>query len=313
MKFIEDTLGINVTAKPWNGKALLPFYLNDAYAMRKGALDSTTCLFIKPRGSLDTIPAIKKHIAKIGEINTLPVVLELECISAKQRKALVGARIPFVVNGSQIYLPFMGVYLQEKYTQRKLPNQTLMPSAQMLLFHYLYQNKAEMRTCEASKKLGVSAMQISRAIKQLQGLGLVSVKKDGVQNVIVSADSRLALFEKAQPHLLDPVRRKNYVDTVLLPDGLPLAGMSALSELTMVNTPAVKTVAFCGTRDELTGSDVLVDSETQTQVEIWHYTPTQLSQHPGIVDPLSLIASLYTNENERVEQAAGELLTRILG
>ncbi|MDR0305400.1 MAG: hypothetical protein LBI42_01035, partial [Chitinispirillales bacterium] len=132
MVFITNTLGFNVTTKSWNGKAKLPFYLSDAYAVQKVTLDSVKCLFIKPKDKLHTLPAIKKHIVKIREIEPLPTVLELDTISSKQRKALIRAQIPFVVNGSQIYLPFMGIYLQEKYAQQKRPNQTLMPSAQML-------------------------------------------------------------------------------------------------------------------------------------------------------------------------------------
>jgi hypothetical protein len=216
------------------------------------------------------------------------------------------------VNGSQIYLPFMGIYLQEKYAQQKRPNQTLMPSAQMLLFYYLYQNNTEMYTSEASKILGFSAMQISRAVKQLQNLGLISVRKDGVQIVIAGEGGHSALFEKAKPHLLDPVRKKCYVDAHLLSDGLPLAGISALSELTMINVPEVKTFAFHGKLKEMTETDILVDSETQAEVEIWHYAPALLSQRHGIVDPLSLFASLHTNADERVEQAAEELLASIL-
>jgi hypothetical protein len=38
---------------------------NDAYVARKVTLDSVKCLFIKPKDKLDTLPTIKKYIAKI--------------------------------------------------------------------------------------------------------------------------------------------------------------------------------------------------------------------------------------------------------
>jgi DNA-binding transcriptional ArsR family regulator len=313
MQYIADILGIEIAAEPWSGAAKLPYYLNDRYSFAKVSLGGVFCLFVKPAGGLDTLTAVKKHIAKIQEAEPLPVVLELDVIAAPRRKSLIGARIPFAAPGCQLYLPFMGVALTERYASEKQPGETLMPSAQLLLFYYLYSKTPELHTHGADEKLKLSAMQISRAIRQLKALGLVDARKDGVRLVLTGDEAPAVLFERAKPYLLDPIRKRIYAERETIPSGLPLSGISALSEMTMLGAPATKTVAFYGKADEITGMDTLIDSDTQTEVEIWKYDPALLSERPGIADPISVAASLLTAGNERVEQAVDEMLNDLWG
>jgi len=313
MKYITETLGIKANIEPWKIADKLPYYLIDRYDFKKVILDGVVCLFMKPKGEPDTLTAIKKHIAKVREAEPLPVVLELEVMTARRRKSLIEARIPFVAPKCQIYLPFLGVALNERYTSVKIPGKTLMPSSQLLLFYYLCQNEPEIRAGETADIFNLSAMQISRAIKQLTTLGLISVRKDGVRMVISGKERRRDLFERAKPYLLNPVRKRIYVERVELPKGLPLAGYSALSELTMLGGQSTETFAFFGKASALTGTDMLVDNTAQAEVEIWRYDPLLLSSHPSVVDALSLVASLPFSGDERVQQSIDKLLKTLWG
>jgi len=312
MKYVADTLGIQVNTAPWDGTARLPYYLSDRYEFNRTVFDGVTCLIMKPKGELDVLGQVKKHIAKVREIEPLPIVLELNNMTARRRKSLIGARIPFIVLESHIYLPCLGVALSERYTTEHTPGEIFMPSAQLLFFHYLYQDEPEIHTAGTADLFGFSEMQISRAIKQLNGLGLVAVRKDGVQTVIASKEPRRDLFERAQPYFLNPVRKKMYVEHGELPPDLPLSGYSALSELTMLGAPATETVAFFGKVGELAGTDTLIDNTEQVEVEIWRYNPTVLSKYPGVADVLSLAASVPLDD-ERVEQAIDGLLSNLWG
>ena len=312
MNYIADTLGVEISAEPWCGSAELPYFLADRYSFQKVSVSGVSCIFIKPVGELDTLTVIKKHLAKIRETEPLPIVLELSGISAQRRKSLISARIPFVAPGCQLYLPFMGVALTERYTSETPPKETLMPSSQLLLFYYLYMKEPELQTNGMDKKLNLSAMQISRAIRQLRSLSLITVRKDGVQIVLRGNVSHAELFERSAPHLLNPVRKRIYAEDGKLQLGLPLSGLSALSERTMLGLPTVKTVAFYGKSVELAGTDELIDSEAQTEVEIWKYDPSLLSDRPGLADPLSLAVALRTTEDERVQQAIEEMLKDVL-
>jgi DNA-binding MarR family transcriptional regulator len=311
MKYVAETLGVEMNTAPWDGAGSLPYYLVDRYEIKKAVIDGIPCLIMKPKSGLDTLSAIKKHISKVHEAEQLPIVLELDGITARRRKSLIEARIPFVAPTCHIYLPFLGVALSERYVSENVPSETLMPSSQLLLFYYLYQNEQELRAGETADMFGISAMQVSRAIKQLTALGLVSTRKDGVRTIISSKERRRDLFERAKPKLLNPVRQRIYVEYVELPDGLPLSGYSALSELTMLGGSATETFAFYGKSGELTGADTLVDNTAQAEVEIWRYDPTLLSKHTGVVDALSLVASLPLDDDARAEQAISELLSDI--
>ena len=313
MKYIKDTLGIETHTEPWELAAKLPYYLSDGYEYKKAVLDGIHCLFMKPKGELDTLTAIKKHIAKVGETGRLPVVLELTGITARRRKSLIEARIPFVASDTQIYIPFLGVALTEKFSSEKKPAEIFMPSSQLLFFHYLYQNKPELHTGGMAEKLNLSAMQITRAIRQLKALGLISVRKEGVRMVLHSKENRCDLFERSKPVLLNPVRKKVYAEYNAIPDGLPLSAVSALSEQTMLGEPPTKTFAFFGKAGDLTGTDTLVDNNTQVEIEYWKYDPVLLSQKPGIVDTLSLAVSMQTDNDPRVEQAVEQILNELWG
>ncbi|MDR3211430.1 MAG: helix-turn-helix domain-containing protein [Planctomycetota bacterium] len=316
MDYIADTLGIKVTAEPWDGEADLPFYLADAYTFQSVTLDSVRCLFVKPKNKLATFPAVKKQLAKIAEHANAPLVLDYDILDARQRKALIAAEIPFVADGNQLYLPFMGVVLSERYARRQEQSETLSPTSQLVLFRYLYQGEKELYANGLAELLGVSATHITRAVKQLAALKLINTRKDGVRIVIAGTENGAALFKKAKPHLLLPVRKRFYVEknTLFAPDGsamkLPLAGISALAEYTMLDPPKVTTYAFDGGVNTFPGIDTLVDTDAQAEVEIWRYSPTLLSAKENLPDPLSLWTTL-ASEDARIETAKDELLAEI--
>jgi DNA-binding MarR family transcriptional regulator len=217
-----------------------------------------------------------------------------------------------VVDDNQLYLPFLGAALQERYVNRPQNADMLSPTAQLVLFHCLYQNEREMYISGLAELLGVSAMQITRAVKQLAALGLIITRKDGVQIVIAGTDGSSILFEKAKPHLLNPVRKRFYVDNDALPPNLPFAGETAHGEYTMLAPPRMTVRAYDGKIGDLQGTDTLVDLDMQTQVEVWRYSPTLLSRKVGVADPLSLWAAI-TNETDgpRLDMAKEELLAEI--
>jgi DNA-binding MarR family transcriptional regulator len=237
----------------------------------------------------------------------MPLVLEINALNARQRKALIRDHIPFVMDGVQLYLPFMGILLQERYPAPCPQGERLMPTSQLILFHYLYQKKREMYANGLAGFLGMSAMQVTRAVKQLSALGLFQTQKDGVQIVCTGATEGAALLDKAKPYIQNPASKKIYVEKDVLPQGLPLAGFSALAEYTMLNPPSLTTFAFGGKASELNGTKTLVDAEEQAEVEFWRYPPEMLSARRGFADPLSLWATLPDGD-PRTESAKEELL-----
>ena len=308
---LVDMLGVKMISEPWEGTDSIPFFLNEIYDFRKVVLDGTSCIFAEPQGQAPTIQAMTKHFSALYATAAMPVVLKMNGLSGERRKALMEARVPFVAS-SQVYLPFMGIVLQEQlYSEPKL-REKLMPSSQMLLFAYLYQDSVEMFTCSMVKRIGFSAMQITRAVRQLNRLNLFEVSKEGVQIVVKGKVNHRALFEDATPYLLDPVRDILYVTRDERISRLPYAGISAISEMTMLAAPETTIYAYYSKADRLKGEHGLTDLEKQARVEIWKYDPTALSGQRHMADPLSVIVSLKDErDDERVKRSIEEVLKNL--
>jgi hypothetical protein len=312
MTSIIETLGVNVKLMHWDMAEKLPLYLMEQYGFEKALLDGDPCLIAEIRGEMPTIQAVKRNIERIQEFERIPVVLKLNGLSGERRKALMSARIPFVSN-EQVYLPFLGVSLSKKLLEEPAAREKLMPSAQLLFFAYLYQSGGKFYTNGMAKKMGFSAMQITRASRQLQRLNLLEISKDGVQVMLSGKAECRDLFEKASPFLSDPVREIVYVPRGMEAERLPCAGISALSRFSRLTDDIVPTYAYFSRKEKLEGAKALIDRKRQVRVEIWRYAPETLSDTVGIADPLSVVVSLRNEGDERIGSAIDEVLERLWG
>lgn len=78
MEYLERVLGVKVIRSKWDKENKLPYYLVDRYSFELAKIDEMSVLIVKPKGELDTINAIKKHISRLGGIISCPVVFELD-------------------------------------------------------------------------------------------------------------------------------------------------------------------------------------------------------------------------------------------
>lgn len=308
MEYIKETLGLAVTSESWAYMGKMPYFIMDLYEIRKVTIGPTDTLFLYPKKELSTVAAVKKHIARIQQAERLPVVIELKAINRYRRDALIAAGIPFVVPGNQLYLPFIGAILQERFTAAIPETEQLQPSAQVLLFYYIYKKQPRLYTGQAVSDLGYSAMTITRAVKQLVQTGLFEEEKDGVQKVLVGKWGREELFEKARPFFTNPIRKSVFVDRKEITEEYCLAGIDALAQNSMLNPPALRCFAV-DSKKQPASTDTLIDVETQVEVQLWKYDPRVLC-HGEVVDLLSLVVTLQEDMDERVEEAVEELVEK---
>ena len=66
---------------------------------------------LTPKGDMPTLPAFKKQISIIKEIENVPIFLHLDVISSFRRQNLLENKIPFILKDKIVYLPFMATYL----------------------------------------------------------------------------------------------------------------------------------------------------------------------------------------------------------
>lgn len=154
MEYLNKVLGIEVAYEDVEFKHL-PNFIVTRYYLQMVSMNEQKIIFLYPKTELEQIEVLKKHIARIQNNENLPIVLVLKELSFRQKEYLIREKIPFIVDGKQIYLPFMAVYLQERCS-------------------------AEKKTRQAAKNLELTPTSISRASKQLEEMGLLHIKKEGV-------------------------------------------------------------------------------------------------------------------------------------
>lgn len=179
MEYLNKVLGIKVTYEDVEFKHL-PNFIVMRYRLQMASMNGKKAIFLYPKTELEQIGVLKKHVAWIQKNENLPVVLVLKEIISRQKEYLLREKIPFVVEGRQIYLPFMALYLQEWCNAEREQREEMRPSAQMLLLHFIYGGAQELSTSQAAKDLELTPTSISRASKQLEEMGLLHIKKEGV-------------------------------------------------------------------------------------------------------------------------------------
>ena len=118
MEYLDKVLGVKVTYNDVEFKHL-PNFIATRYRLRMVSMIEQKMIFLYPKTELEQIEVLKKHIARIQKNENLPVVLVLKELSFRQKEYLIREKIPFIVEGKQIYLPFMAVYLQERCSAEK--------------------------------------------------------------------------------------------------------------------------------------------------------------------------------------------------
>lgn len=308
MEYLNQVLGIRVV---YRDEVLnsLPNFIYARYRVQRVTLDGKPAIFVYPKEELEAVSAIKKHLDRIARTGEAQTVLVPDHLTYRQKEYLLRERIPFIVDGKQIYLPFMAIYLQERGDGEKIDKADMLPSAQLLLLYYIYHGCGELLTSEATQKLGFTATSISRASRQLQEMGLIQTEKRGVQKVIYSDKTPEEMFITARESMCNPVKRTVFVPKTQIKGTLLMSGYSALSEYSMMNPPLTECYAADTVAEwDKSASNRLQSTDDQCAVELWRYDPKKLSAG-DCVDRLSLVLALSDDRDERIEEAVEEILT----
>lgn len=302
---LTNVFGISVKYEAWNHQDSLPVYIAGSYDFRTAYIGNKRCIMLAPIEELATLPALKKQIAKIQQVDNVPVVLELAAVSNYRRKSLIENDISFIT-AKQVFLPFIGAMLTDEKEPQKLTGKFVYSTQQLFLF-YLYSKKKRLYISEAGKALPFTAMTLTRAVKQLEATDLFFVAKDGVNKFIESKYSRYELFEKAKVYLSTPVRRAGYIDKTQVTENMVFAGVTALSEKTMLNPSRGVTYAISEKDyDRTLLIEELIDPDEQVRLELWAYNPKQFSEDSS-ADDISVVLSFGDINDERIEEAVDEL------
>lgn len=317
LDYIQQTLNIDCSqiSMPLD-QLILPLY-KDLYELIPAKVGNQNVLFITPRNEFPDVRALGKHMDNLKTMTQCFVALFLDSITEVRRKALLQKHIPFVVENNQIYLPFIGIELQEKLKLQQEEIRQFTPATQLLFLYYFNQNKIALPAQDFVSKLNYSQMTITRALRQLKATGLFQIQKGSVKNsnilVCTIADKR-ELFYKIEQYLINPVKDIFYINKEELKkdNKLVAAGDTYLSFFTMISTNDINTWAYYGSPSDFkTSTKELVEVSKQAKVEQWKYAPG-LAGTLSNNDPLSVYLSFNGCTDERINKEKKQLITKAI-
>jgi DNA-binding MarR family transcriptional regulator len=243
-----------------------------------------------------------------------PVVFVLDSIDSTARQRMLQKGLPFIVPGTQCYLPGALVDFRERFPRKGIQGRdTLSPAAQLVLLFHLQRKRLDGRPLnQIARDLGYSTMTLSKVKDELEEAGLCEVHRKGRSVSLRFVPEGRELWDLAKEKLSSPVRKTLWAQWAT--PGYPAlrAGISALSEKTMINEDRLPTYALSQVMLEgwLRKGTIIrcTDSETATvKMEGWAYEPKLLGDNLN-VDVLSLYLSLRDSHDERVQKEMEQLI-----
>lgn len=309
---ILDMLGLKINFKKWNKEKQLPIFILDNFLVQKAIINDIECLALAPKGDLPTLPAFKKQISIIKDIENVPIFLQLDTISSFRKQNLLGNKVPFILKDKMVYLPFMATYLTNTYHEETTVEKLALAS-QLLFTWILYQNTNKYYISDAVESLGFSNMTLTRAYRQLCTIQLFEEHKDGRKIFLTTKLSKVELFNKMKPYLQSTFYTQGYILKEEITKNMVLAGESAFSQHTHLNPPKLKTYAI----EKKLSNNIKLQRECysyneQVELQIWKYNPLLFSQKQNNIDVICLIISLLGNEDERTDKQIDKVLAQIL-
>lgn len=314
-QYIGDTLHTPLHLRRWQGAADLPALLRKEYDFFLGHLLNAETLFVFTRQQ-STPAATAKQLLMMQRYWSKGVVIVADHTDSTWRNRMISKAIPFIVPGSQAYLPMLGIDLRERFKQFQPNDDALAPATQVALLHILLSPvEAAYTPTDLSETLAYSKMTISRAFDQLEQLDLADITRVGRKRLLTLAGDRRQVWSQAQPVLQSPVKRRVWAPSNNAREIRALeAGLTALAAKSMLAAPAPTTLATVSdaithlpTEPASPHTDDEYAEENLTRLEIWSYPPWLLSRGT-YVDRFSLYLSLRGDQDERVQAALNRMM-----
>ena len=302
---------------PFNTSKLL-LYLSSTYNFLKMSYFDHDFLLMDCSKTVElSIPSLEKHIRKVEEVcgYEIEVILVFDVITKYLRNKLIENRVSFVVPGKQIFLPTVGSIFTEKrmnrYSKQKDSIHKISPTTEALILEIICSNEFPKHRSELARKLDVSEMSISRAIKELNSNEITSYN-----NVEDIGDFTNKIIRNARQIFAGPIMKKIYVkrDSIQkdLWRELSVSGESALSEETMLIKPRAEVYGIMNRKWKVLSTDVEEVPHEDfgvCQVELWRH---QLPKIRNRVHPIALYIMFMKEDDERIKKEMEILLERFL-
>ena len=309
-EMIKKIFGDAVKEQSYSFPSGTPIYISAGY---KGSLltwGDSKCLLVKPGIDELSLPSIKKQVRKIESVCSLPVIIDLERMTSRQRTNLIESGIAFVSDSGQLFIPFWGCYFEEKIRKAASTPERMTDNAQ-LIYLYLYymdmEETIEINLTQLCKQLDLPKATCSRAVQLLNSFGLIDTRNEGTAKWISLKQPLKSNISKAEAYLVNPIHKIVYLKDFSGEYNYKTGGIRALADKSMLAAKK-SDGSYVLSREEfrrIPTSDFIDKQEYRdfggAMLEVWKYDPFLLSNNDH-VDDISLVLSLKDDADERVQK-----------
>lgn len=315
--YLKYTLGLPAEIKAWTDTDTLPDELREEREFYLLEICGITCLVITMVASDFQMSVFMKEKQMLQAHCELPVVICFDRITSYQRKCLIEGGQAFIVPDNQLFVPFLGIALQEHFKAAAVAGKQLTAMAQYILLYFIYDKEGGYHSkLDISKALDISLMNVTRGVKELEELGLLVTRQKGRSSMVTMSMERQALMDKAKNYLRNPVQKRLYVKAEDWMLALPKAGMEAKLVKTGLGEKkdslghvirAIEKREYLKCANTITSIDPAWDTEVPyIELEVWRYDPTRFTDK-HTVDSISLSLSFLGEDDNALELNINEL------
>lgn len=309
-EFLEKTLRQYVSMEEseyLNDK--LPLAFRGRYIFYKVETNGLSWIAIQPKNDVGLV-TLRKDRAKIEKVAGLNCAIFLNATTFYIKEKLIEEGVPFVLEGKQVYLPFIGYLLSSANERNLAPVHLISFLTQRLIFTAIYEKWENVTVSEAADKLSVTKMSVSRCFDEIEYLNVDILGMKGKSRVITVPPDIKKLWNDMQDVLRNPViARYELSEDINLEKK---AGISALCEYSLLSDNEYATYAI--TKKEIAESGIkrmrLVHPGEEIGCVVLELGYFVDFRDKSLEDPMSVALSLsdIEKQDERVNISVGEML-----
>ncbi len=325
--YIEDLMGLDIKISSWGNTDRLPVFMKKKYEIHNAEFLNKKFLIMIYRGNDEApLTSVKNHIKLLSKHidNSSNVVYVCSEMSNYGRHSMIKEKIPFIVVGLQLYVPFLGIAFQERieekysivdskgsYKGEKAPEK-LVSTAQALFFELITRGTAGRTQMEIASEIGISKIAVSRGFSLLEDLGIIHSEKAGVKNIHGFVNTGKSIWDGIEKYLINPIVKEVYIHKKFLDKfkskSIYYSGETALSRVSMLSYPDIDTYSvYSRDWNNLKNRPQILPlaADDSAKIEIWSH-PIPLFGNE--IHPVALYLALKDSKDERIQSYLNDLI-----
>ncbi len=308
--YIEGTLHQSVMIDSTFDKSVLPLSIRNNYSFYNITIGEIYCVVICPNENKN-LSELRRVQNQTEQITQKPCALYLTDTTYYSVSKMIEEGIPFIIEGKQIYLPFLGVSLNTSNNKKLKACTCISFLTQKLLLSAIYNKWEKLTVTQAANFLEVTKAAVSKCFDEIEALSIPVIKRYGRNRFIIGASKPKEFWEKIKSYLINPVIKSFSLKTDLNYPVM-MSGMSALAHYSLIIDNDYPTYGVAKEHlKDLQIENYKLSEKDDTPACVLHELGYSILFRDGkAVDPLTVLLLVSDDEKNdpRIAMAIDEML-----